>query len=202
LRSDAELYFAAVVGALAMLGYAWRTWREPRRRARRALAKLKETPIAEVKEGERVRITGVVAARGKTTSSPVGRRPCVGFRLVVEQRRKRWSEAFTEIARHETYREFSVVDDSGRVVVARPYLLGTAPDEQWVDLTPSFFKRLEGAGGDYWGMFARDRRAYVTETALEVGDRVSVVGRVSGGRLVGDELDPVMVADADELQRG
>ena len=73
-------------GAMAMVGYAIGWWFEPKRRARRALTRVQETKLCELRDGERARVTGIARASDETTTSPIGQRSCIGFHVVVEEK--------------------------------------------------------------------------------------------------------------------
>lgn len=74
-----------LLGAGARLGYLYR---QPERRAGRALRAMPATTIARVEDGRIVKIVGdVVAERGGTVEAPLSRRACVYYSLLVEQYR-------------------------------------------------------------------------------------------------------------------
>ena len=75
------------IGAIAALAsYLYAKEADPRRRARRALRGMSTSTIADLREGERVRICGFVGAGEKTQLSPVSNAVCVGFRVTVDAR--------------------------------------------------------------------------------------------------------------------
>ena len=73
-------------GAMALTGYAIGWWFEPRRRARRALTRVQEARLADLRDGDRARVTGIARATDETTTSPIGQRSCIGFHVVVEEK--------------------------------------------------------------------------------------------------------------------
>ena len=206
------------VGA-ALTVYAFRWWFEPRRRARRALAAAREVALADVRNGDRPRVTGVAKARERALTSPVGRRPCIGFQLIVEERApgdNDWRVALERSA----CTPFGLRDGSGEALIEGPFLLGLDPDDRgdiWANLPPSLFALLEEAGVPLTGMFGRDKAFRFREALLQPGDRITVLGRVfvepepSGQRdgfrappmrcaFKGGPREPVVVSDADHLE--
>ncbi len=86
-----DLWPLYIVGTAFVLGLGGRLeylYRQPERRAGRALRAMPATTIARVKDGRIVKIVGdVVAERGGTVEAPLSRRACVYYSLVVEQYR-------------------------------------------------------------------------------------------------------------------
>jgi hypothetical protein len=160
---------ALAVAALAM-GYAW--WSRPPRRARREIMPAANTPIAGVKQGERVKVTGTVAALAPLLTSPVGERDCIGFRLDVE----RVDGAFPTVFERQACGAFSIADDTGEINVDGPFLLGLPATGNLSTMRPRLLELLAAAGAprlelpSYRGFAFREAR-------LMPGDRVSVVGR-------------------------
>lgn len=84
------LIFAIVFGILGGVPLVagpifW--WRQPARRARRALARVPQKRLGAVAEGDRARVLGVARSEGGLTSPITGRR-CIGYRVDVEE----WGE--------------------------------------------------------------------------------------------------------------
>ncbi len=208
------IQIASGLAAIAVYGYA--RWRDPRRRARRALRDLIETPISAIEDGERVRVTGVVSARGETVIAPISRRPCIGYRVVVKGKPIGVRSELEDVLVREDCKEFWIDDGSGRALVERPVVIGVdADDAAWSGLPPTVYQLLEDAKVPLTGALGGDREFSYTEARLDVDDSVSVVGRASctldpAGqarghrklptlvRITGTKAEPVMVADADE----
>jgi hypothetical protein len=208
---------SAVATGAASLIAAW--WMEPHRRARRALRGVEEVPIAAVKPGVRARVTGVVSARGPLISSPVGQHPCIGYRLDVDTRVSGRTDARRRILQQQDWDVFWIEDATGKAAVDGPFLIGLDPDDGgWADLPPSLFAFLEE--NDIRPATRRlvgpEVEFRFSETLLKPGDRVTVLGRASleldpaaqtGAsrrppmlcHLRGSKRQPVVVADADEL---
>ena len=184
------------LGAAAV--YAYVAWREPRRRARREIRKLKDTSLGAMKVGDRVRVTGVVAPHRKPAVAPVSGRPCVGYRLRIEMQTSQWKETFRDLVFHEECRGFTIADESGSAIVRGPFVLGVEVDSRtWTTLSPEVIGHLEKKQLFLGDAPRPEQEVYVTETILAVGDRIRVVGRVSADkRIIGDRESPVMIADA------
>jgi hypothetical protein len=204
------VYF--LVAAVGFASYLHLKWRDPRRRARRAIRTLPSTPIGEIEDGARVRVTGIVAAHRETTTAPISGRPCIGYRLVVDQTTNAGPEP---VLVREQCDPFWISDGSGRALVEGPTMFGVEPDEPWSNLPRSHHRMLEEADVSLRGSFDTFREFQYTEAILAPGDRVTVLGRAhvsidpageSHGhrsppmlrRLVGETREGVMIADADE----
>jgi hypothetical protein len=213
--SDSVLFYIQVLGgAVALAGYAYAKWRHPRRRVRRALDRLPETPIGQVKDGTEVRITGKVVVHGEMTASLVSKRPCIGYRLVIEAR-ARSNQAMEAVVVREDCRSFYVEDGSGRALIEGPLVIGLDDDDAaWTDLPPAIFDILEAAKVSLTGSFGGDRSFRFTEALLVAGDEISVSGRATVApdpagaprghrhppmlcRIVGSKAFPVMIADEE-----
>jgi hypothetical protein len=205
-------------GSLATLaGYAFKKWSDPRRRARRAFKGVSDTPIAEILDGDRVRVTGLVGVRGQMTTSPVGQRSCIAFRLVVEAKEYNGSgEAWNAVLIREACAPFSIADETGSAAVEGPFLIGLDPDDGgWANLPPTLFALLEQARVSLAGRWGGDREFRFSEAVLKPRDRISVLGRAwhevdpageSAGfrkppmllHLKGSGDEPVVIADAED----
>jgi hypothetical protein len=208
-----------VVASFAAGGYALKWWFEPRRRARRALAAAREARLADVRNGDRPRVTGVAQALERSLTSPVGRRPCIGFQLIIEEKVPGDNDWRVALSRSECT-PFGLRDGAAEAVIVGPFMLGLDPDDRgdiWANLPPSLFALLEEAEVPLTGMFGRDKAFRFREALLEPGDRITVLGRVflepephglrDGLRgppmrcaFKGVPGEPVVVSDADELE--
>jgi hypothetical protein len=207
-------------GAMALTGYAIGWWFEPKRRARRALTRIQEARLADLRDGDRLRVTGIARARVETTTSPIGQRSCIGFHVVVEEKTSSGAGAnwHTLLVRSHCL-PFGLVDGDAEAVVEGPFDLGLDPDDRgdvWSNLPPTLFAMLEEARIPLTGHFGRDKEFRFREALLRAGDRVSVLGRVSVEphpyghrenprgtplqcRVSGSEAQPVMIGDVDDL---
>ncbi len=205
-----------LVAAAGFASYLHLKWRDPRRRARRMIRTLRTTPIAAVADGARVRVTGIVSPQREVTTAPVSGRPCVGYRLVVDQTTNAGPEP---VLVREHCDSFWIADGSGRALVEGPSLFGVEPDEPWSNLPQSLYRILEESDVALRGPFDTFREFRYTEAILVPGDRISVLGRASVAidpagdsmghrapptlrRIVGQRRELVMIADADEPDGG
>jgi hypothetical protein len=209
-------------GAMALLGYAIGWWFEPKRRARRALTRVQDSRLADLRDGDRARVIGIARATDQQmTTSPIGQRSCIGFHVVVEEKNAGHAGAnwHTLLVRSHCL-PFGLVDGDSEAVVEGPFDLGLDPDDRgdvWANLPPTLFAMLEEARIPLTGHFGRDKEFRFREALLRAGDRVSVLGRVSvepspGGhrenprgtplqcRVSGSEAQPVVVGDDDDLE--
>jgi hypothetical protein len=188
---DPILIFVPAAAVLTLLGvYGPRWQRAYARRRERALKGMKATAIAALKLDQPAKITGVVSPRGELITSPISRRPCIGFKVVIEGNEPVFTPSNYDVTpegRHllvqrEACGVFTLTDGTGTAVIEGPYRLGLEP--VWADLPPSAFARLQeklGSAGP--GDALRYTRLRFQEALLMPGDRVSVGGR------------PVMEAD-------
>jgi hypothetical protein len=87
-------------------------------RTRRALKKVRVTPISALQPGQRARVRGRIVAAGELLSAPLSERVCVYYLATAEQLRSSGNtNTWREIAREEYSRDFVVEDGSGAVRV-------------------------------------------------------------------------------------
>lgn len=196
---------------------AYRAWVAPyRRRApRRALMRIPETPIAGVKDGERVRIKGRAIAREPLRTSPISRRPCIGFRLIV-QSDSGGRDVWQRVVDQEQFDSFLLLDDTGEAMLHAPFDLELDPyDVRSDNPSPVLLEILEREGVPVRGTFGIEHRFRYVETILMPGDEITAVGRATleidaAGRPLSHRHPPVMchlrgideavvIADADDL---
>jgi hypothetical protein len=158
------------IGLAVVMVHEWSS--RPRTRAWRALRQMTNIPIAEVKDGARVRITGTVSALGSTMAAPIGQKPCIGFRLEIERLDRRGQPT---VFRSEDCTAFTIADESGEATVEGPFLFGLDWEHDWTNLPSRWFGILERAGIGTEGLFFRRRFAY-RQALLRPGDRVSACG--------------------------
>ena len=133
---------AAIVvgGALAIQAAFWQA--QPRTRARRLLRKTRNVAVAEINDGEWVKVTGLAHAIGSVGPSLMGRRPCIGFQVEV-QRLDRKSSAI--VLRQESCPAFTITDGTGTVQVDGPFLFAIDWDA-WSIVTAERLRILRECG--------------------------------------------------------
>ena len=201
-------------GAVVTLRYGIPVWFGARARMKRALARARDTSIAEVRDGDLVKVTGVATARGPLAISPIDKRECIGYRVRIEtvvggagSSDPDWAPVVIK----ESWEPFYVADATGRAVVEGPFQILLEPDDAaWSDLPASVFSLIGEAKVPLAGMLGGDRQFRFSEIRLETNDRVRVLGRASVGRegsraaedvlchLRGTDETEVLVADADD----
>ena len=186
-------------------------WQQPRSRGRRAVARLKSTPIGEVKDGRWAKVTGLAGVDGPLLTSPLGREACIGFWLEVQPTDQNESHVVTK----EDCSAFSITDDTGRIHVEGPFMVALELENDWVTVPREHFGLLEAAGVKTSDL-VRDGKFAFREALLRPGDRVSVLGQAllepdSGSRTArsdsparirrmrGSRRQPVIVAHAKKV---
>jgi hypothetical protein len=171
--------------------------------SRRALKRTKTTPIAELPQGQLVKIAGVISARDPLLTSPIRNESCVAYSTIV--RAGSGADNNGRVAlKTAACASFYVTDDSGTAVVRGAAFLVMKRDGAWENAPPDLFPEVTGG-----------ERVRCQEILIQVGDRVSVLGRARleidpAGRgsfreppklnhLTGSERQPVLIGDADEL---
>jgi len=160
---------AIVVGAVIAIQTAvW--WAQPRTRGRRLLRKARNVPIAEIKDGEWVKVTGVAHAIGPIETSLVGRRECIGFHVQVQRLGGR--SAGVVVLERESCPAFTITDETGTVVVDGPFLFAIDWDV-WSTATAAHLRILKESGvhgRTFWHRFA------YREGLIQPGDVITVLG--------------------------
>jgi hypothetical protein len=147
-------------------------WSRSSGRFGRGLTRARRILIANVKEGERVRVTGTVSALAPLYTSPIGERDCIGFRLDVE----RVDGGYPTVFERQACGSFSITDDTGAISVDGPFLLGLPATGDLSTMRPRLLELLQAAGAPRLEL-ASYRGFAFREVLLIPGDRVSVVGR-------------------------
>ena len=100
-------------GLLARFGFT------PSQRIRRALKGVRPTAIAEVRDGRAVKIVGEVAYAGRSLVSPLSRRSCAYYAVLVQQHAPRSGRGgpWRDLVREERGVDFYVRDGSGVALV-------------------------------------------------------------------------------------
>jgi hypothetical protein len=170
---------------------------------RRSIARMKTTAIAALREGERAKVCGVVAAREPLVTSPISGRACVGYRVVIDDTSHDPTLIWDPVVSREDWPPFLVTDETGTVAVQGPLEMLVWPSNGGQNLPPSAYELL-AADGVRMRDLLRPRTFWFRETMLKVGDRVRVVGRASpwtdaAGRrtLSGSWDEPTVVLDDD-----
>jgi hypothetical protein len=204
-----------VAMGLPAVGYALAWWMQPKRRARRALDQAASRRLAELRDGERARLTGVARRLHEPLVSPVTGRRCIGYRFVIEER---VADSWNVVVQGGRCAPFELVDEDAEATVEGPFLFGLDFDDRgevWANLPPGVFRVLEEAGVSLSGPFGGEREFRFREAALRPDDRIMVLGRVSidvdpAGRresfrgppmrrvIRGSTRHPIALADADE----
>jgi hypothetical protein len=213
---DATLLQIIAMG-LPALGYALAWWRQPQRRARRALERARTKRLWDVREGDRVRVVGVVRRLRATLVSPVTGRTCVGYRYVIEARGGAGSD-WQVVAQRSECAPFELVDEGVEATVEGPFLFGLDFDDRgdvWSNLPPGLFGVLASARVSLSGPLGGEKELRFREAVLRPDDRIMVLGSITievdrAGRrealrgpplarkISGTFNEPVALADADE----
>jgi hypothetical protein len=176
-----------IVIAVALAGAAaFASWYySAHRRMVRRLAELGAVPIADVPEGASVRIVGTLSYVGEPLLSPITRRSCACYHVLVKEKHGKRMETVIDESR---YSDFLVRDGSGvalvRVVSAS---LAIVRDEHrytggFGELDPTdemkeLLARHEQSSTARGIFFDSERRLTYEEGLLEAGETVAVFGR-------------------------
>ena len=205
---------------LPAVGYALAWWMQPQRRARRVLERAHAKRLCDVRDGDRVRVVGVVRRLHDTLVSPVTGRACVGYRYVIEARGSAVGD-WHVVAQGFECAPFQLVDEGVEAQVEGPFLFGLDFDDRgdvWTNLPLGLFRVLEGARVALSGPFGGEKEFRFREAVLRADDRITVLGDVAieidgagrrealrgpplARRIRGTPQDPVALADADEDAR-
>jgi hypothetical protein len=148
---------------------------------RRELMKMPATPIAAVKDGDRVRIQGQVLARGPLRTSPVSELACVGFRLTVDAGQQSPSQRVLE---QEEFDSVVLFDGTGEAVLHAPFRLELDPYDARSENVPQVVIDLVKQTGANIAMFGVLGQFFYVETVLQPGDEIIAIGRATV------EIDP------------
>ena len=201
---------------LPAVGYALAWWMQPQRRARRVLERAQAKRLWEARDGDRVRVTGLVRRLRETVMSPVTGRSCIGFRYIIEERAS--GGDWRVVAQDSRCVPFELDDEGIDATVEGPFLFGLDFDDRgdvWANLPPGLFGVLERARVPLSGPLGGEKEFRFREAVLRPEDRIMVYGGVAievdgagrrqdlrGPPLVrkirGTPADPVALADADE----
>ncbi len=105
--------FAVMFGAVALVG-ALASYVFQDQRTKRALRRLRATPIRNAVEGKTMKMVGRVRFVGKPLEAPLSGQPCAAFRVTVDEAGGR---LFARIIKEERSVDFLLEDDSGRALV-------------------------------------------------------------------------------------
>ena len=155
-------------------------------RTRRALKKVRVTPISALQPGQRARVRGRIVAAGDLLSAPLSERVCVYYLATAEQMRSSGNtNTWREIAREEYSRDFVVEDGSGavrvrmnvpRVAIVRDVNTRSGTFDDANHREEAFLKRhgLQSTSE----LLGLNKTIRYVEGALEPGEEVTVLGLV------------------------
>ena len=166
--------------------------------ARRAAVRRALRPIGAVKEGELVTILGRVHARTPLRMSPIMRRRCIGYRLVVayyDAGGVGWQPTIEETA----FDSFVLADSTGEALLHPPFDIKLEPDTrtEGAPAPQALSEWLEREGVRPHGVSGEPRIFECVETVLLPGDQVIAVGHATigfdpGGRSPSHREPPII----------
>ena len=178
------IWIALSLSTIAVGAYVRLVGSRRRKAARRAVWGVREKAIAEVKDGQIVRITGRAVARGPLRTSPISGRACIGFSLVV-QRHDPGNPAEQRVIDKEEFDSFLIADATGQAMLHGPFDVKLDPyDKRAEDLPPAFFEVLEREGVPVRSLLGIQHEFRYIETILFPGDEIVAIGRAT------IEIDP------------
>lgn len=167
-----------------------------------AIKSAKAVAIASLPQGQLAKITGTIAPRGALLTSAINSKACIGYCVALETVTgdRPWQRVLSLMECGSFY----VTDESGTALVEEPIVIVRPAGAAWETPPRSAWPRTKG------------ERIRCQEMLLRPGDQVSVLGRATmeidpAGRgsyreppmvphMRGSDKDPVIVANADELQ--
>jgi hypothetical protein len=176
-----------VVGVLWAALYSARALRERnrKRRGHLALRARPERPLAEIVDGELVRVRGVSLAEGSLVA-PLSGRPCIGYCVSVEERED--VSGWRRIGQLEEFLPFRLATDGLAFHVEGPFLLALRIDTRGDRIVrPSLAEKrvLWGTGivprGFPMTDLMSERELRLCEARVEQEDVIWVSGRASIG---------------------
>lgn len=178
--SDIGLFLFLLPG-LACL--AWTIYNLPIFKARRRLTATPIQPVATIEPEMTVRVTGTIEPLSEPLSAPLTGRRCVYYGAAVsEQRTGQHGTRWVQIHGVQRSVDFIVRDASGRVIVRVDRAdIVAIPDHKrfsgsFDEPTPAESALLERFGEDATGFLGLNRHLRFTESALEIGEEVTVLG--------------------------
>ncbi|MDX9722088.1 MAG: hypothetical protein RBU37_15210 [Myxococcota bacterium] len=122
------LIIFAVFGVTLLLGTLLKRSR-PEEKAKRALRQQPIVPIAEVQQGQLVKVAGLLDFAEKALIAPLSKRPCAAWKVIVSQYSdSSWAEWF----RDEAVSPFVIEDATGRALIRDPFAeLALIADFTW-----------------------------------------------------------------------
>lgn len=170
-------FFALIFCTVA--GVAW--YFSEAQRLKRGLAEAAQKPIAQLREGDVVRVVGTLKLGPGVLTAPLSQRSCALFFVRVLENRGKVPK---EILRESKGIEFTLDDGTGTVLV-RPerFELALLEDHKqragmWNDASPELREYLASKGQSTESTFGFKRALSCYEGTLEEGERVAVLGEV------------------------
>lgn len=173
-----------VLGMIVLVAVLYLSWYYSHaQQVRRGLRETPRVAIASAREGQVVKITGVVAADAAPIEAPLSGRPCVCYEILVEEyRSSNNSGSWRELLREVQGVSFFVIDATGRALVDPVGCQVTLVDDfssksgTWDDANPReqavLARHQQQATG--W-VFNRTLR--YKEGVISVGEVIAVAGR-------------------------
>lgn len=186
----ASIFEVVSIGSVAVGIVGWgvhRWWNHPRQVTRRTLRSARSTPFHDVREGERVKVTGRVLRSDRALLAPVSKRSCVAWQVRVDELRHRGRSRHWEtiIEEHDGV-DFALDEGSAvaRVEVGRSghhaqLALGFDHHTRaglMTDASEELRAFLQSRGFEATGMLGFNRSFRYSEGVIEEGERIAVLG--------------------------
>ena len=178
--------FPFVVLAGVVAGLTTRVLYSRDRRIKRALKRVKPTPIRDARDGKVVKIVGELVFAGRSLPAPLSQRACAYYSIRVEEYRSHGTRGghWRQIVREDKGLDFYLRDETGvalvRIAPEGAYFPALVWDRKArtspiISDDPELARFLGERGMSVEGTFFRKNlRAY--EGVLEAGERVAVGG--------------------------
>lgn len=171
------LLVAGVAAAVGLISYvSWRFSED--QTIKRALQKAERWPIAELPENTHGRIVGRARPVDETLTSPITKRPCVYYVVIVKEG---GGEKLKHVLRDEQGVPFVIEDETGRalidpkdcsIVLETDRVTESGHDDDATGAEDAVLARHGEVPRDWIG----NRQLHYFEAVIEIGETVAVLG--------------------------
>jgi len=154
-------------------------------RVKRKLKKLSYKRIADYFDNEMGKVVGRVDASSSNLRAPISTRNCVGFHVVVEQKKSSGkSSSWHTIIDQKVFRDFTIIDRGQKALIRTDNLkIAIDKDREYDsgfmnDATPQLVDFLKKHGVDSEGLFGFNKSLRYKEGIIERDEPVAVYGQV------------------------
>lgn len=183
-----------------------------RARLKRKIRTTPKSRIADLKDGDIVKIVGRTKSDKALVTSPITNRECIYYHMTIDEKTVAgYRDGWETVVIDRKGNDFWIVDDSGQAYIEMdlPELFITMDTQLSSGVLFETTPRLEAVLANY-GLRSKgrilNRNFEYREGALEEGEKVAVVGRVQiekspekRVKILATDTEPVFVTDDIEL---